>query len=527
VLLWVRLLLDKVEADPKFFPDHRRQGGHSEYAPPGLVVTASAASKPRPVRMGLHSVRPCRAPLFSCGDPSTGHPRSHERHIGFRATLLSAARGVEPVLRQRQRGFGRRLARGVLSGGLGITVLVGVLAQASSPASAATAVPASEGVRCSFSGQVTFTPPLTASRSPRVSRIQATLSGCLAQRANPQSARVIGLFAQSPLDCTTLSSTDAPLDARVHWKVPRTKPPTRPLQKTTILDGATTGSFPGVADLALTVPSNLAADCASGVKRLAVSGTLLIGPSCGHVGNPVSIFALTGSYCDTFVDGPQNIVAGPDGALWFENRFTGFIGRITTSGTLTTFPDPVPEVFGGPVLRGPLVVGPDGSLWFTNTATSDGPNTCVAGSIGRMTTSGNVTLFTDPNLVPGTDLIFGPDGALWFDNGGCNGVPPSIGRMTTAGSVTIYTGPGLDNPGDLTVGPDGALWFVNSGHLDSSTGLYLDQSIGRITTAGVVSSYTDPNIYEPGSLVVAFPPSAGHMVMRLEDDGVRSVAPTR
>jgi Bacterial Ig domain len=56
---------------------------------------------------------------------------------------------------------------------------------------------------------------------------------------------------------------------------------------------------------------------------------------------------------------------------------------------------------------------------------------------------------------------------LWFTNAG-----NSIGRITTGGVVTNYTGTGISIPEGITVGPDGATWFTNSGN----------NSIGRITT---------------------------------------------
>ena len=50
--------------------------------------------------------------------------------------------------------------------------------------------------------------------------------------------------------------------------------------------------------------------------------------------------------------------------------------------------------------------------------------------------------------------------------------------------MSDFTGNGIDAPAGITTGPDGALWFTN---LDNN-------SIGRITTAGAVSNYTDPSI---------------------------------
>jgi hypothetical protein len=64
----------------------------------------------------------------------------------------------------------------------------------------------------------------------------------------------------------------------------------------------------------------------------------------------------------------------------------------------------------------------------------------------------------------------------------------SIGRVTTVGVVTNYTGTGISYPEGVTAGPDGALWFTNY------------NSIGRITTAGVVSNYTGTGISHPDGI---------------------------
>jgi len=68
-------------------------------------------------------------------------------------------------------------------------------------------------------------------------------------------------------------------------------------------------------------------------------------------------------------------------------------------------------------------------------------------------------------------ITAGPDGALWFTND-TNNNSGSIGRITTTGKVTIYTAPGINAPVGITAGPDGTLWFADSNN----------DSIGRITT---------------------------------------------
>ena len=75
------------------------------------------------------------------------------------------------------------------------------------------------------------------------------------------------------------------------------------------------------------------------------------------------------------------------------------------------------------------------------------------------------------------EIAPGPDGALWFTNAGNN----SIGRITTAGVGTNYTGIGISDPVGIVAGPDGALWFTNQ-----------NNSIGRITTKGTVTNTGAP-----------------------------------
>src|SRR5205823_5798316 len=63
----------------------------------------------------------------------------------------------------------------------------------------------------------------------------------------------------------------------------------------------------------------------------------------------------------TSVRGPQDIVPGPDGALWFTAN--GRIGRITTAGTVTSYALP-----SGSGNRGQdITVGPDKNIWFAET----------------------------------------------------------------------------------------------------------------------------------------------------------------
>src|SRR5271157_2192888 len=70
-----------------------------------------------------------------------------------------------------------------------------------------------------------------------------------------------------------------------------------------------------------------------------------------------------------------------------------------------------------------ITSGPDGNLWFTD----------VNGGVGRITTSGAITTFPLPNANSGSDaIIIGPDGNLWFTES----LSSKIGRITTSGAIT-------------------------------------------------------------------------------------------
>ena len=84
--------------------------------------------------------------------------------------------------------------------------------------------------------------------------------------------------------------------------------------------------------------------------------------------------------------------------------------------------------------------------------------------------AGHVTVY--PGVYQPEGITAGPDGALWFTNYSNN----TIGRITTAGQIRLFTGRGIDEPVGITAGPDGALWFTN----------YAGNSIGRITTTGKI-----------------------------------------
>jgi virginiamycin B lyase len=166
------------------------------------------------------------------------------------------------------------------------------------------------------------------------------------------------------------------------------------------------------------------------------------------------------------------IAAGADGAVWFSGPE---IGQITTDGVITQY-----VTFNVP---SGITAGPDGALWFTEPA---------AFQIGRITTDGAVTEYGIPCCARPSRITAGPDGALWFTEGN------KIGQITTGGLVTEYS---LPNPSataiGITAGPDGALWFTEPVEYTDADGFVYclgAQTIGRITTNGVVTEYGLPDM---------------------------------
>jgi streptogramin lyase len=410
----------------------------------------------------------------------------------------------------------RRLAVALIVG-------LGLLTLTSSPAFAY-AKWGNGSVQCSFSAKVSFSPPLTASGGgTNRSRVRATMAGCRTTAADNLDSEITGgafqgSFAHSPLDCATLSTTDAPVTGIARWTglyyYNHRGWHKGSFHPSYVVDDAvtsTSSSFLGEASVFLNVPSTLASGCATrgGVKVATLSGTITVGPSCGPATGPFTLFQLDrGSFCgDPGQIGAQSIAFGPDGALWFVGGGTQYaegaqifgagpvIGRMTTSGVVT-------NIYSGPGIdlgARTIIAGPDGALWFTTPPTL-GTNTSVTGAtIGRMTTSGVVTTYPLTNGDP-SDITVGSDGALWFtaDEPDASPLHSFIGRISTSGVITTYTDSSVYDPTGIAAGPDGALWFTSFGRWVGD--VLTSGSIGRITTSGVLTSFTGPNLHPDGPI---------------------------
>jgi virginiamycin B lyase len=165
-----------------------------------------------------------------------------------------------------------------------------------------------------------------------------------------------------------------------------------------------------------------------------------------------------------------NLVAGPDGNIWFAEYHRSNIGRITPAGVITEFP--TPKISSGPC---EMTVGSDGALWYIE----------VAG-IGRVTVAGSFTEY--PTTYRPRSITAGPDGNLWFIEGtDVNDVDANaIAAMSVAGTIVAeYPIPTANaDATSITTGPDGNLWFTEE--------YFTANQLGRLTPAGVFTEFPLP-----------------------------------
>jgi virginiamycin B lyase len=160
---------------------------------------------------------------------------------------------------------------------------------------------------------------------------------------------------------------------------------------------------------------------------------------------------------------PNDIVAGPDGNLWFTEAHANKIGRSTPQGGIAEFAVPTPD--SGLTA---IAAGPDGNLWFTES---------IADTIGRITPRGAIAEFAIPTAAAQPLYIAaGPDGNLWFTEAHAN----KIGRITPQGRISEFAVPTADaGLSGITAAVDGNVWFVE----------YNPTIIGRITPQGAIKEF--------------------------------------
>jgi virginiamycin B lyase len=151
------------------------------------------------------------------------------------------------------------------------------------------------------------------------------------------------------------------------------------------------------------------------------------------------------------------IIAGPDNAIWFEERQHGSIGRLDPANVAhpqeIALPGSLVNVIG-------LTVGPDNMIWFIDQEHN------VLGKIDPV--SHAVSEYVEPPAVTkpgdlGVGIVAGPDSNLWV----IKQLPGRIQRIDPAAIFNLAefeVDPGAASilrttPYGITSGADGNLWF--------------------------------------------------------------------
>lgn len=147
------------------------------------------------------------------------------------------------------------------------------------------------------------------------------------------------------------------------------------------------------------------------------------------------------SYADSH--GPTEFAAAPS-ALWFTDNGAGYVGKITTDGTITEF-----NVGGNP---NHPVLGSDGNIWFVSSNTT---------TLTKISAEGLTTSFTfgSGNF---SALVKASDGTFWI------GAGSALLHVSAGGSLLrTYVLPAQYGANAIFVaqGSDGRIWYTASNRM--------------------------------------------------------------
>lgn len=161
--------------------------------------------------------------------------------------------------------------------------------------------------------------------------------------------------------------------------------------------------------------------------------------------------------------GPNGVVSGPNGLIWFAETAIARIGQIQTSTSgFTEF-----QLGNKNAKPTELTLGSDGNIWATDPGTD---------SIWKIDQVGAASQFPVASGSKPLGITNGPDGALWFTEPGRN----RIGRLTVDGTNYTEYAVATHNAGlsQIIEGSDNALWFTEQ----------LAVKLGRIQVGGQVTN---------------------------------------
>jgi virginiamycin B lyase len=162
----------------------------------------------------------------------------------------------------------------------------------------------------------------------------------------------------------------------------------------------------------------------------------------------VSVAAQEVRYFDVSKgDGPHDVAAAPDGAIWYTGQLAGVLGRLDpNSGAVERIP-----IGSGSAPHG-VIIGPDGAAWVTdsglNAIVRVDPDTKAVKRWPLPGERGNANLNT---------AAFDGKGRIWFT--GQSGI---YGRLDpTSGDMKVWDAPKGRGPYGITTTPQGDIWWVS------------------------------------------------------------------
>ncbi len=244
----------------------------------------------------------------------------------------------------------------------------------------------------------------------------------------------------------------------------------------------------------------------------------------------------------------SGIALGPDGNIWFGDRFGERITSVTPAGVFQECTLPVgtlvhdlaadatsiwvttagtpgtilqvdpfscaitPFTLAGFDETGKIIVASDGRLWFT----------IRNGGLGAMTTTGVATSYpVDVASSHPMIIVAAPDGMLWYTSVAGN----SISRLNPrTGSIDVFEirpphrGVVRDWPVGLAVAPDGDIWFTELtthavGRLDPDTGTITEYPLSGPYQPLLIGMGPDGNLWVStiAGMIVRVNPATGAM----------------
>jgi streptogramin lyase len=207
--------------------------------------------------------------------------------------------------------------------------------------------------------------------------------------------------------------------------------------------------------------------------------------------------------------GPEQIVTGSDGNLWFTGSGGNGVGIINpTTHAVSGISLVIPGYHSGPFSYD-IAAGPDGNIWFTD---FNGPYSRDEISVINVKTHAVTEFAIHPTTTnsPGF-LTAGPDGNVWFTDRYAN----AVGMINpTTDVITEFTLPTANaNPRGITAGPDGNIWFTEQN---------ADQ-IGEINpTTHAIAEYATPS----GAISITAGPDGNIWFTEYAVDRVGEINPT-